>query len=162
LGGAAAGLALLEAGAEGPAALIRRQRRPRPPFALGPRLARRKDVAAAIDLSDGLAQDLAHVARASGVRAELDLERLPLAPGLRPACRTLGSDPLALALHGGEDYELLICVRPGAPAAERVGRQLGVRLTEIGRITRGHGVVTLRNGEPWALPGSGWNHFKPS
>ena len=43
-----------------------------------------------------------------------------------------------------------------------VRRRLGVRLTEIGRITRGEGVVTLRDGEPCAVPGSGWDHFKPS
>ena len=164
LGGSAMGLRLLQGAAPATPrnrALVRRHRRPRPPYAVGPRLARRSFVTAAIDLSDGLSRDAGHVARESGVRLDVHLARLPLARGLRAAARELGLDPLALALHGGEDYELLFCVRPGAPSAAALGRQLGVRLTEVGGVARGRGVRTLAaSGEARVVRGQGFDHFK--
>ncbi len=164
LGAAALGLALLEAGRgdePGARAFARRQLAPAPPWRLGSALAARRDVTAAIDVSDGLLQDLGHVARASGVAAEVDLERVPRAAGLERAARAAGLDPDRLALAGGEDYELAFCARPSAPSARELSRRYGVRMSEIGRIRRGRGVALLRAGIPEQIPRHGWDHFKP-
>src|SRR5262249_57922485 len=82
-------------------------RRPRARLDVGEMLARTRAASAAIDLSDGLLSDLGHVCRASRVGASIDSERLPFAPPLR---RLTKDERLALALGGGEDYELLFTV----------------------------------------------------
>jgi thiamine-monophosphate kinase len=89
-------------------------RRPRARIAEG--LAARGVARAAIDVSDGLAHDLAQLARASDVVAELDASRL-VGASLAAAARELAVDPLELALHGGEDYALVIALPPGASIA---------------------------------------------
>jgi thiamine-monophosphate kinase len=162
LGASGLGLALLEEGRRslrGAGRFIGRHLRPRPPFRLGAELARRRLATAAIDLSDGLAGDLGHLTRESRVGAEVELDRLPLSRTFTPLCAQLGLDPLELALHAGEDYELLFTVDPAAPPAETLTRRLGVRLTEIGRIRRGRVTRYLRNGAPVAVPGVGFSHF---
>ena len=70
---------------------------------------------ACIDVSDGLLADAAHLARASGVRAIVRAAAVPVPRGFQAACRSSGLDPAALALEGGEDFELLFSTRPGAP-----------------------------------------------
>jgi thiamine-monophosphate kinase len=167
LGGAALGLALLESGAgglPGAAAFVRRQQRPRPPWRAGPLLARRGPVSAtaAIDLSDGLAADLGQLARASGLAAEVWVERLPRARGYAALCHGRGQDPEALALSGGEDYELLFSVASSAPAAGVFQKRLGCRTTEIGVLRSGRGVRWLRHGVRLPDPAGGFEHFKTS
>jgi thiamine-monophosphate kinase len=125
-----------------------------PRLAAGRRLAAVRGVGACIDLSDGLAADLAQLARASGVAARLDPARLPLPPGFAGACARARQDPLRLALAGGEDYELLFSVRPSGPGARELARRLGVRVTEIGRLERGR--PELRGIPAGQL---GWRHF---
>jgi thiamine-monophosphate kinase len=110
-------------------------------------------VGACIDVSDGLLADLGHVLEASGVGAELDAARVPRPRGFAAACRRQGLDPGALALGGGEDYELLFTVRPAAPPAAVLARRLGVAVTEIGCIG-GRG-LRLRG----ARARDGWRHF---
>ena len=84
---------------------------------------------AMIDTSDGLSTDLSHLCEESGVGAEVDASRIPRASVGKPERQV----DLDLALHGGEDYELLFTARPG----KRVPKQIdGVPLTEIGRIIR--------------------------
>ena len=164
LGGAAAGLALLEGpGAATPAErrLARRQLCPDPPVAAGPVLANARLARAAIDVSDGLAQDLGHVARESGLSAHVAVERVPLARGLATAAAKLGLDPLALALAGGEDYELLFSAPRNAPSAEEYTRRLGCRVTEIGVLARGRGVHFTRAGRRYEPATAGFQHFKP-
>ena len=90
-------------------ALVRRQRRPTPRLALGRALT--GIATAAIDVSDGLAQDLGHVAEASRVAAVLEESRVPISPAYRRRAAGL-ADPMAAALAGGEDYELLVAVPP--------------------------------------------------
>ncbi len=108
-----------------------------PRIAAGRRLARVPGVGACIDLSDGLAADLRHLAEASGVAARVEPARLPLPPGFAAACARARRDPLRLALAGGEDYELLFSVRPRGPGAPELARRLGVRVSEIGRLEAG-------------------------
>ena len=118
--------------------LKRRQRRPVPRLSLGRALA---GIAhAAIDVSDGLAQDLAHLAEASGVLAVLEVPRVPTSPAYRR--RTAGRpDPLAAALSGGEDYELLLAVPPGRlGAALAAGGRAGTPLAVLGRFEKGRGL----------------------
>ena len=127
---------------------------PQPRIELG-RLLREKGLATAmIDISDGLSTDLAHICEDSGVGAELDSALIPRASVAKPAREV----DLDLALHGGEDYELLFTVPPG----KRVPRQLGgVALTEIGQTTRARGVfVTYPKGAASKLHPGGWEHFR--
>ena len=109
---------------------------------------------AAIDLSDGLSTDLAHLGESSGLRAEVEAGLVPV-----HALARLATDPLAL--HGGEDYELLFTAAP----ATRVPRSIaGVSVTRIGRMLRqrkGAARVTLiaTDGSRARLENLGWEHF---
>jgi thiamine-monophosphate kinase len=119
LGGAGAGLALLEGEAlrgPGSEAAIERARRPWPRLDEGLALAA-AGAHAMIDLSDGLASDAAHLARASGVHVRVRLSSLPLDDGVREVSSQLGREPWQLAVGAGEDYELCFC----APAGARAG-----------------------------------------
>jgi thiamine-monophosphate kinase len=165
LGGAAAGLALLSgAGASTPLErrLVARQLRPRPPCEAGATLVRARLARAAIDISDGLAADLGHVARASGVAARVEVERVPLAKGLVRTASRFRLDALALALAGGEDYELLFAAPPRGPTTDSYARKLGCRVTEIGVFAKGRGVQFTRGGRPYSLEAKGFAHFKPA
>ena len=126
--GARPGDAVVVTGALGGAgAAFRRGELPRPPLRL--------DEGRALDLSDGLAVDAAHLARRSGCRVEIELERVPLAEGAT-------TDDLGF----GEDYELLAAVEDPE------------RFVVIGRCTDGAGVVFTLNGKPYDL--RGWEHFQ--
>jgi thiamine-monophosphate kinase len=111
-------------------------------------------VGACIDLSDGLAADLMHLCRASGVAARLEPASVPLPRGFAAACVRKGLDPLRLALAGGEDYELLFSVRRGGPGAAELARRLRLPVTLVGCFEPGRPAV---RGIPagWR----GWRHF---
>jgi thiamine-monophosphate kinase len=127
---------------------------PEPRVELG-RILREKGLASAmIDTSDGLSTDLAHLCEESGVGAELDAALIPRARVGKPAREV----DLGLALHGGEDYELLFTARPD----KRVPKQIaGVALTQIGLVTRGPKIL-IRNskGIAYELAARGWEHFR--
>ena len=123
------------------ATLARRQRRPSPRLALGRALAGL--ATAAIDVSDGLVQDLGHLCEGSRVAASVRLEELPLSAAYRRATRR-AKDPWGPALAGGEDYELCVTVPPRrVRAALGAAARTGTPLTVIGTILPGEGVQVV-------------------
>ncbi len=177
LGASATGLRLLalgwrwrEGGVRGPErgaearrharAALRAHLLPRARLDVGAAAAERGWCRAGLDLSDGLAPDLRRLCERSRAGARVDAARLPVAPCARYWARRWGVDPLTLALEGGEDYELLLALRPealrawtraGSPrppieVGRIVSRRLGVRLVGPDGKTR-----------PW--PGAGFRHF---
>jgi thiamine-monophosphate kinase len=125
---------------------------PQPRIDVGLALLRRSLATAAIDLSDGLSTDLAHLCRESGVGAEVLQAALPIHPIAHKSDRALD-----LALNGGEDYELLFA----APPTVRVPRSLaGVPIARIGRLVAGTGVTLIdASGARRRLEPAGWEHF---
>ena len=131
---------------------------PEPRVDVGEALLRRRLATACVDISDGLSTDLAHLCRASGVGADIEEAALPI----HPRARRLGAaSALHLALHGGEDYELLFT----APASLRLPSSIaGVPVTRIGTITQRRAerpLMTLirADGARTALEPGGWEHF---
>ncbi len=110
---------------------------------------------AAIDVSDGLVQDLSHICRGSGLAAVIHAGRVPVSP----EAAALGLDYLEMRLTGGDDYELLLAVPPEHSDALRAACG-DVPVTEIGIFQPGEGVRVLSDsGAPLTLSTSGWKHF---
>ncbi len=159
VGGAAAGLLALEDPAVGASLApeaVRRQLRPQPRLAEG-RLLREAGAHAMLDVSDGVALDALRLARASGLGAEVDLELLPLGPGVAEVAGRTGRDAQLLAATGGDDYELLVAL-PAATAIA-VAPRLPAGLTRIGRLTGGEPRLRLLRGGREVTPERlGWEH----
>jgi thiamine-monophosphate kinase len=148
LGGSGAGLRALRAGeTDGP--LVERHRRPEPLLATGLALAV-AGVSAMIDVSDGLATDAGHLARASGVTLHLSLHSVPLAPGVQDA---------EFAATSGDDYELLFTTAPEwREAVEEAAAATGARVTWLGDVRAGGGLVELRAADGALVELSGYEH----
>lgn len=182
LGDAAAGLRLIERGARlySPATkeplpsqigdeaselhpldhLLLRQLRPEPRVGWGLLIGERQLATAMIDISDGLSSDLNHLCTESEVGALIDASSIPIDPLVTQLSGRRALDPLMLALHGGEDFELLFTVGP-----ENVGklptRVDGVSLTRIGEIKEASAGVQIAEGlKIWNLEPGGWEHFR--
>lgn len=161
-GSSSAGLDLIEGGRAteaGAGDLVAAHRRPRARVELG-RAALDASLRCGIDVSDGLLQDLGHIADRSRIGIEIDIERLPLPPA---AVAALGRErAIDLALGGGEDYELALA---GPEERLRALSTVDLPVTIIGRVVSGH------PGEAWALDAygrryeprsTGWDHFSSS
>ena len=171
LGGPAAGLRLLERGArlrrKAPRStyyqvveqLILRQLRPEPRVPWGALLGEEHLATAMIDISDGLSSDLAHLCRQSQTGAIIDASRVPIDANVESLCGRRALDPLLLALHGGEDFELLFTI--GARDLKRLPRALGgVPVTYIGDVTGDAGQILVTEGSrAWRLEQGGFQHF---
>ncbi len=141
--------------------LLRKHLYPEPRSALGRWLTRHRIPTAMMDLSDGLSTDLPRLCAASGVGARLESSTLPVVPsgGRRRLTR---SDAVDLALHGGDDYELLFAVSPRK--ARSLPRSFqGIALTQIGELTRGRSIrLNLQNERDVPLSEGGWDPFRIS
>lgn len=157
-GEAAAGLVqLLERGPEADATLLARLNRPQPRTELGRSL--HGIATACIDVSDGLAGDLAHIAAASGVGAVIDTARLPVSARIAAA-----ADPETVrgwVLGGGDDYELCFCAPRGArDRIGAIGDHLGLAVHRIGEIVPGQGVALRQpDGRLEPVTATGYRHF---
>jgi thiamine-monophosphate kinase len=160
LGGSGAGLLLLQGAdpndldAGERDALLRRHRRPEPLLATGLALAG-AGVSAMIDVSDGLATDAGHLARASGVKLDLRLADLPLAAGIA----AVAERPSEFAASAGDDYELLFTAPAERRAAvERAAAATGSRVTWLGDVHAGGGLVELRAPDGRVVALAGYEH----
>jgi thiamine-monophosphate kinase len=139
--------------------VLLRQLRPEPRVGWGIVLGDEKLATSMIDISDGLSSDLNHLCTASGVGALIDSSLLPIDSQVTELCGRRALDPLQLALHGGEDFELLFTVKPGDVA--RLPRRVdGTQITLIGEIKSSNEGVQIREGaRVWDLNPGGWKHF---
>ncbi|HTF07765.1 MAG TPA: thiamine-phosphate kinase [Asanoa sp.] len=147
VGYAAAGYTVLSRGFRTPVLLVDAYRRPRVPYAAGPAAAR-AGATAMLDVSDGLLQDLGHVAKASKVAIDIDRGAFEVPPQMRDAAQALGVDPYHWVLGGGDDHALA--------ATFPQDRTLPEGWREIGRVSEGTGVTV--DGKPPKGP-IGWDHF---
>lgn len=160
LGGSSAAVAARSRSLEPEPALIRAFDRPRPRVVEARWLAERAELRALIDLSDGLAGDAGHLAAASGTAAVLRTDRVPLAGPLEGWSDRARA--LRYAAAGGEDFELLLAVAPGALDAEAgaFADRFGIELTRLGRLEAGEGVSwRSADGREVEPPGGGFDHF---
>jgi thiamine-monophosphate kinase len=143
-------------------ACLRAQLDPRPPLALARSIAERGLARAGMDVSDGLSVDLAEICTRSGVGAVIEAAAVPVDPRAAGLERARRRDALMLALHGGEDYQLLLAVAPEAMAdLGELARVWGVEIGAVGEFVEGEPVVRLRDaeGERPLRPG-GHDHFR--
>jgi thiamine-monophosphate kinase len=151
LGGSAAALARLAKSKASGAQYLRPFRR-EARVAVGQWLRKRGIASAMIDVSDGLSTDLEHICNESGVGADIEADAVPRAP-VGPGKKLVA---LELALHGGDDYELLFTSAKAVPP-----QVAGVRVTRIGKVTRSAGMrLIAADGKSQTLKATGWEHFK--
>jgi thiamine-monophosphate kinase len=179
IGGAAAGLQLLQSGwnvrddgsvvppvansdrmgyalREFAAAAIRRQVDPAPEVRLGALLGRMPEITSCIDLSDGLSTDLLHVCEASECAAVIDRDRIPLFQELPQSAGALGIDPAYAVLHGGEELALLFT---STLRESDLSTRVGQPVYAIGRMREGRGVALSVEGVESPLEPLGFDHF---
>jgi thiamine-monophosphate kinase len=118
-----------------------------------------RHASAAMDVSDGLAGDLAKLCRASRVAAEVDVVKVPLSEAARAAL-SADSKLMETVLTGGDDYEIVLTVPPAKLGDFRAAANFaGVAVTEIGRVTGGEGTRFLRAGEVLSFARPSYSHF---
>lgn len=113
-----------------------------------------------IDISDGLSTDLSHVLEESHCGAIIHERAVPIAECAAALSAESSSNAITLALHGGEEYELLFTVKPeDAARVEQLSRSLGLAVTAIGEIVNAGGLRLERDGTLEPLRPSGYEHF---
>jgi thiamine-monophosphate kinase len=160
IGAAAAGLALLRRKHDSfDHGCVERYLRPDPRLRLGVWLGRNRAASACVDLSDGLADAVHRLAAAGGVGILVDAAALPIDAAARTVLGSDGADATMAAITGGDDYELLIAIRPAMRRyLKEAARQGGVPLTRIGACTAECGVRMRVAGADAPLP-DGYTHF---
>jgi thiamine-monophosphate kinase len=140
--------------------LLLRQLRPQPRVGWGIVLGEERLATAMIDISDGLSSDIAHLCEESNAGALIDLSSLPIDPNVIQLCGRRALDPLMLALHGGEDFELLFTTKPvDVPRLPK--RVDGVEISRIGEVTEQPGKIRIaEKNRVWDLRAGGFEHFK--
>lgn len=172
LGGSAAGLRLIERGArlgkrrsrdldsDSLQQLLLRHLQPEPRVGWGLVLGQEDLATAMIDISDGLSSDLHHLCEESYAGAFIESQRIPINPLVVESCGRRALDPLLLALHGGEDFELLFTVSSGK-VAQLPKKVDGVGVSYLGVIKEAsEGVRIAEGSRVWDLEPGGWQHFK--
>lgn len=167
LGASAAGLAILEHyGLAFPKQfdhLVQKHLQPIPRIAAGQMLAQCGFATAMIDISDGLAGDLGHILDASQVGAEIYQHRIPLPDLLLEACELVNRSVWDIVLYGGEDYELLVTMKPDTPDAllATIAQQSNTTLFEIGCIRAPEAGCFLidSEGKRISMQSKAWDHF---
>lgn len=183
LGAAAAGLQILQRGADGgqtpareslapgsdphlphltpeQALCVERYRRPTARTRAGLLAGRSRAVSACMDLSDGLADAVRQVSEASGVGATIEADQLPIDPGARAWVAACGQDPATAALAGGDDYELLFAVSPKRRRTFLAAlRSAGTVVTRVGKCTP-EPILQLRGADSAAVFPQGFSHFR--
>jgi thiamine-monophosphate kinase len=146
--------------ADSRSALLRKHLYPEPRLALGRWLAERGLASSMMDLSDGLSTDLPRLCAASGVGARVEAAKIPAVRLPNQVAAKLGTDPLALALHGGDDYELLFTVPQRK--LRRLPRSFrGIPITAIGRVTLEKELLLAdKVGREVRIPNEGWDPFR--
>ena len=140
-------------------ALLLRQLRPSPRVGWGIVLGEERLATAMIDISDGLSSDISHLCKESNVGALIQSAQIPIDKEVIRLCGRRALDPLALALHGGEDFELLFTVSPNDVA--RLPRRVdGVEISHIGEVTDESDTIRIAEGNRvWHLQPHGFQHF---
>jgi len=157
-GQSAAALIALQRGMD-PGELAQAHFHPVPRILEGQWLAAREGVHAMIDLSDGLLQDAGHLAEAAWMAVDVDPDRIPISDAMRRLVEAAGEDPAAVALAGGEDYELILAVDPADFDAMQGAFQdrFEVPLTAVGNFTAEWQGARVRGAAPEK---AGYDHFK--
>lgn len=134
--------------------LVEKHLRPMPRLTEGRKLLATGLVGAMMDISDGIASDLGHILRASGVGAQVELKSLSLSPALEHICQKEGWDKYTLATSAGEDYELLLT------APEEIAQMVDFPLYPIGKIVEGNADIRwLKEGKEIEFNTKGFTHF---
>ena len=167
LGDSKAGLHLIlnaiDADTETLKACLKAHRLPEPHLREGRFIARQRGVHAAIDISDGLSSDLAHVAEESRVGARVFADKIPISRNLKEFCSRFDFNPIDYALSGGEDYTLLCTIAPenADEIASAFKREFKRPLFAIGEIIAKQRIeLVYPGGETKPLSPAGWDHFK--
>ena len=115
-------------------------------------------VSAMIDISDGFLQDLGHILTNSDVGAYIDIDDIPLFPGVDRFCRERGLEPIEFALSSGEEYELIFTAEEkyASGIEEEIGEE---KVIPIGEIVAKKGIFAKRGGKLIKLSQAGWRHF---
>ncbi|MFH1443585.1 MAG: thiamine-phosphate kinase [Candidatus Micrarchaeota archaeon] len=148
IGNAALGYFSRKKGVSVPKKFLDAQDAPGIDFALCKRILREGKMHSGIDVSDGLAFELHEISRLSGKRIVVEWEKLPLDPSFESLCRKLGIGEKEVALHHGEDYQIVFT---GSRNASGIS---------VGRVEEGRGVFLQRNGKLEKIEGRGYEHFK--
>lgn len=143
--------------------LVKKHLQPLPRIEAGKRLAQSGFATAMIDISDGIASDLNHICVMSGVGAEIYQDSIPLPDGIQKVTACSGKSALYLALHSGEDYELLFTMKPDTPGEilPTISTETGMAFNEIGKILTkesGYHLIDFQNRRIPIQP-KGWDHF---